>query len=476
MKRNCYVSFFADNNQIQMIKEQTNKQALSFWQLWNMSFGFFGIQYGWTLQIANTSAIYEYLGADAEQIPILWLAAPLSGLIAQPIIGYFSDRTWTCIGRRRPYFLIGAILSSIALVLMPNSASLWMAAGLLWILDTSFNISMEPFRAFVVDLLPKHQITKGFTIQGFFIGFGSVVASLTPFCLNNFLGIENISTSENSIPLTVKISFYLGAIILLFTVLWTIVTTKEKPPNNLSIPSKQTKKSLIVVWQEIFLLLKKMPNTMKQLAGVQFFTWLGMFCVFLYFPTAVAHHIFGAVAENSQLYTDGIEWAGFCIAIYNAVCFIFSWFIPKIVRATSRKRTHCFCLLCGGLSTISLLLIHNQYLMLIPMIGFGIAWASILSIPYAILSESLKPKNMGFYLGIFNAFIVIPQIVAALALGWVMVNYLHGDRLLAVALGGVSLILAAFLVSGIEDTTVDSQTNLDSQTNTEVSWCDLVSR
>lgn len=447
---------------------KTNKQALSFWQLWNMSFGFFGIQYGWTLQIANTSAIYEYLGANAEQVPILWLAAPLSGLFAQPIIGYFSDRTWTCIGRRRPYFLVGAILSSIALILMPNSPSLWIAAGLLWILDTSFNISMQPFRAFVADLLPKEQITKGFTIQGFFIGFGSVIASLTPFCLNHFFGITNSSTTENAIPATVKISFYLGAIILLFTVVWTILTTKETPPETIEINSQSSNRSLTVIWQEILLLLKTMPNTMKQLAGVQFFTWLGMFCVFLYFPTAIAHHLFGAVGEDSPLYTTGIEWAGFCIAVYNGVCFIFSWFIPKIVQLTSRKATHCFCLLCGGFSTISLLFIHNQYLMLVPMIGFGIAWASILSIPYAILSENLKTQNMGFYLGIFNTFIVFPQILAALGLGWIMVNYLHSDRLLAVALGGVCLVFAALLVNGVEDSTIDNQIE------PEVGCCDLL--
>jgi maltose/moltooligosaccharide transporter len=452
-----------------MTIEKTNKQTLSFWQLWNMSFGFFGIQYGWTLQIANTSAIYEYLGANAEQVPILWLAAPLSGLFAQPIVGYFSDRTWTCIGRRRPYFLIGAILSSIALVLMPNSPSLWIAAGLLWILDTSFNISMQPFRAFVSDLLPKQQLTKGFTIQGFFIGFGAVIASLTPFFLNRFFGITNNSTAEHGIPLTVKISFYLGAIILLFTVLWTIFTTKENPPSTIESNHQSSNQSLAIIGQEILFLIKTMPNTMKQLAGVQFFTWLGMFCVFLYLPTAIAHHIFGAIIEGSPSYTAGIEWAGFCIAVYNAVCFIFSWFIPKIVLVTSRKVTHSLCLLSGGLSTISLLFIHNQYLILIPMIGFGIAWASILSIPYAILSDSLTTKNTGFYLGIFNTFIVFPQIVASIGLGWVMVNYLHSDRLLAVALGGVCLVLAAFLVKGVEDPAIDNQIE------SEVSCYDLIS-
>lgn len=432
------------------------KPTLNFWQLWNMSFGFFGIQFGWTLQMANTSAIYEYLGANPEQIPVLWLAAPVSGLIAQPIIGYLSDRTWTSLGRRRPYFLVGAIFSSIALILMPNSSSLWMAAGLLWILDTSVNISMEPFRAFVADVLPVRQRTEGFAMQSLFIGLGAVVASLAPWLLNNLFGVNPTYSSDRTVPLTVKFSFYLGAAVFLLTVLWTVLTTKETPLPKAIAPENHPKvrltfASLTNGMGEIFTLIKQMPATMRQLAGVQFFTWLGMFCVFLYFPTAIARHIFGAVVESSQLYTDGIEWAGFCIAVYNGVCFLVSPVIPRLAEATSRTIAHSLCLFCGGLSTISLLFISDRYLLLLPMVGFGIAWASILSIPYAILSESLPPKNMGLYMGIFNAFIVIPQIVAALGLGWVMVTFLGNNRLLAVVLGGFSLVLAALLVPGVDD-------------------------
>ena len=424
-----------------------------------MSFGFFGIQFGWALQMANTSAIYEYLGANAEQIPLLWLAAPVSGLIVQPIIGYMSDRTWGFLGRRRPYFLIGAILSSIALVLMPNSSTLWMAAGLLWILDTSANISMEPFRAFVADLLPKEQRNQGFAMQSFFIGFGAVVASLCPWWLSNIFGVDSISSEHSSIPLTVKLSFYLGAAIFLGTVIWTVVTTKEYPPENLpkSTKPKEKAKGIGNSLQEIYTLIKQMPETMKQLAWVQFFTWLGMFCIFLYFPPAVAHQIFGATDKSSILYTKGIEWAGICIAVYNCVCFIFSWFLPKIVAMTSRKIAHSLGLLCGGTGIISLLFIQDQYLMLLPMAGFGIAWASILALPYAILADTLPAKNMGIYMGIFNAFIVIPQIVAALGLGWVMVNYLDNNRLLAVVLGGCFLIVAAFFVQGVDDVVEETE-------------------
>ncbi len=266
----------------------TQKKNLNFWQLWNLTFGFFGVQFGWALQMANTSAIYEYLGANPEQIPMLWLAAPLSGLIAQPIIGYFSDRTWTFLGRRRPYFFVGAILASVALLLMPNSSSLWMAAGLLWILDTSINITTEPFRAFLTDSLPEKQRTKGFSMQSFFIGCGAVVAAVLPWLLDNIFGI--------------KLSFYIGAAIFLASITWTVFNTEESPPEQ---PAKLQENQN---FQEIFLLIKKMPTTMKQLAWVQFFTWLGMFAVFLYFPTAVAHEIFGATDQNSQLYTDGIHF------------------------------------------------------------------------------------------------------------------------------------------------------------------------
>ena len=445
-------------NEFMTVTKNPNRTR-NFLELWNMSFGFFGIQYGWALQMANTSAIYEYLGANPEQIPILWLAAPLSGLIAQPIIGYMSDRTWGPLGRRRPYFLVGAILSSIALILMPNSSSLWMAAGLLWILDTSVNISMEPFRAFIADLLPERQHTEGFSMQSFFIGAGAVVASLSPWILTHVFGLDNSGTDSDVIPFTVKLSFYVGAAVFFSTVIWTVVTTEEKPPKNLkALQEANERKSLGDKFQEILDLITSMPKTMKQLAIVQFFTWLGIFCVFLYFPPAVAHNIFGAVKENSTLYTEGIEWAGICIAVYNGVCFAFSWVLPKLAARMGKKMTHSLCLICGGIGLISLLWVEEPYVALLPMVGFGIAWSSTLAIPYSMLSNIIPQKNMGLYMGLFNAFIVTPQITAALGLGWVMEHFLGSNRLLAIVLGGFSLLLAAVFIHGVDDVeTVDDQ-------------------
>jgi len=443
------------------LQKRFKKVPLGFVQLWNMSFGFFGIQFGWTLQMANTSAIYEYLGANPEQIPILWLAAPMSGLIAQPIIGYMSDRTWTRLGRRRPYFLFGAILSSIALILMPNSSSLWMAAGALWMLDTSVNISMEPFRAFVSDLVPKNQRTLGFGMQAFFIGLGAVMASICPWILNHWFNFNQVVTPAGEIPLTVKVSYYVGAAVFLGTVLWTVFTTKEYPPQDLEkLKQRQNQTGgAIGMVKGIAQKVRTMPDVMKQLAWVQFFTWLGIFCVFLYFPPAVGHEIFGATKESSPLYTEGIEWAGLCIALYNVVCFIYSLFLARIAAATSRKATHSFSLLCGGVGLISLLFVSNQYLLLLPMACFGLAWASALTMPYSMLSDVLPMKDTGIYMGIFNAFIVIPQIIAALGLGWVMENLLGNNRIFALVVGGISMVLAALLVQWVKDVAKEQQTS-----------------
>jgi maltose/moltooligosaccharide transporter len=435
---------------IDLNRHQTQKTNLGFFQLWNMSVGFFGIQFGWALQMSNTSAIYEYLGASPEQIPILWLAAPVSGLIVQPIIGYMSDRTWNWLGRRRPYFLTGALLSSIALILMPNASSLWMAAGLLWILDTSINISMEPFRAFVADIVPEKQRTAGFAMQSFFIGLGAVVAALMPWLLDRIFDFA--TPSNTSIPVAVKLSFYLGAAVFFGTVLWTVLSTKEYPPQNLQAFEQRNQKTggLGNGVKAIFALFQNMPETMKQLAGVQFFSWLGMFCMFLYFPPAVAHNIFGAARESSALYAEGIEWAGVCIAVYNAVCFLVSWPIARISNRLGCQLTHAICLFCGGVSLIALLFINNPYWLFLPMAGFGIAWASILSMPYAMLARALPVSKMGSYMGIFNAFIVIPQICVALGLGWIMHHFLQNDSLLAVVLGGGAMIIAAVWAQGVD--------------------------
>ena len=342
------------------------KPPKTFWQIWNMSFGFLGIQFGWGLQMANMSAIYEYLGARADQIPILWLAAPLTGLLVQPIIGHASDHTWNWLGRRRPYFLTGAILSSCALILMPRSSALWMAAGLLWILDSSINISMEPFRAFVADLLPEEQRTQGFAMQSLFIGLGAVVASALPWMLTNYFHLAS-DVSGHAIPLTVRLSFYIGAAAFFSAVLWTIITTKEYPPDDLEAfrHRKTEGRGIGSNVAEIFAAIRQMPLTMRQLAPVQLLTWLGLFCMWLYFPVAVSWNVFGAPDQTSPIYTRGIEWAGICFGMYSAVCFVFSFFLPKLAKALGRKNTHSLCLLCGALGLLSVSVIHDKNLLLL---------------------------------------------------------------------------------------------------------------
>ena len=429
------------------------KPALSFWQIWNMSFGFFGIQFGWGLQMANMSAIYEYLGAKADQIPVLWLAAPLTGLIIQPIIGNMSDRTWNRLGRRRPYFLTGAILSSLALILMPNSPALWMAAGLLWILDASINISMEPFRAFVADMLPEDQRTRGFAMQSLFIGAGAVIASALPWILTNWFAVKTGTSGMGSIPWTVRLSFYLGAGVFICAVLWTIIRTKEYPPENPEAfrQKRSERKGIVKFISDIFVSIANMPGTMKRLAWVQIFTWLGLFCMWLYFPVAIARNIFMAPNETSPLYQEGVEWAGICFGMYSLVCFAFSFVLPKLAGITGRKLTHTICLLCGAAGLLSIGIIHDKYLLLLSMTGIGIAWSGILSMPYAILSGSIPPEKTGIYMGIFNFFIVLPEIIASLGFGWVMLHLLNNNRLTAVILGGVFFILAAILMQRVND-------------------------
>jgi maltose/moltooligosaccharide transporter len=422
------------------------KPRLRFPQLWNMNFGFFGIQFGWGLQMANMSAIYEYLGAKPDQIPLLWLAAPLTGLIVQPIIGHLSDHTWGRLGRRRPYFLTGAILSSLALLAMPNSSALWMAAGLLWILDASINISMEPFRAFVADLLPESQRTQGFAMQSLFIGLGAVIASALPWILAH---AAKLDPGTGAIPASIRFSFYLGAAVFLGAVLWTVLTTREYPPD--AATPVRSSGGIRQSAREIFASIRAMPRTMRQLAWVQLATWLGLFCMWLYFPVAVAHNVFGAEDPQSPRYAEGAAWGGVCFAFYSAVCFAFSFALPPLARAWGRRRTHGLCLSMGALGLISVAAIHNQYLLLLSMTGVGIAWASTLSMPYALLAGSLPPEKTGVYMGIFNFFIVTPEILASVAFGWIMHHLLGDNRLLAVVSGGVFLILAALLAQFVDE-------------------------
>ena len=416
-----------------------NIPRLSFWQIWDMSFGFFGIQFGWGLQMGNMSSIYEYLGAKESELPLLWLAAPLTGLIVQPVIGTMSDRTWhPVLGRRRPYFLLGAIFSSLALLLMPHSGTLWMAAGLLWILDASANVSMEPFRAFVADLLPEQQRTVGFAMQSVFIGAGAVIASKLPGWLRDHFGVSAVTGAGQAIPQTIHVAFTIGAVVFLLSVLWTVLTTREYPP------SPHESKPHLGGVAEILDALRQMPGRMKQLAVVQFFTWMGLFCMWIFFSVAVARNIMGAQDTTSSLYKDGIDLANNCYAICNLVAFFAAMAFLWLGRVVSAKWIHFFSLLAGGLGLSAVGFVRNpEVLQWVCFSAVGVAWASILSMPYAMLSGSLPPRRMGVYMGIFNFFIVIPQILVAIILSRVMEHFPGVSRLSAVVFGGMALLMAA---------------------------------
>lgn len=439
-----------------------------------MSFGFLGIQFGWGLQLANMSAIYTKLGADPDKIPILWIAGPVTGLIVQPIIGSMSDRTWNRLGRRRPYFLIGAILSSIALFFMPDSSALWMAAGLLWILDASINISMEPFRAFVADKLNVSQRTTGFITQSFFIGIGATLANALPYIFRR-AGMMGQTTS--GIPFTVQYSFKIGAFAFLLCVLWTVFTSREYPPENMEEfeRMRREKRGIGYGLSEIFSAIREMPQTMKQLAVVQVFTWLGLFCMWMFFGLTTAYYVFGAPNSQSPIFDAGIEWGGICFATYSIVTFIVSFLLVGLAGKFGRKTVHAVSLVCGGVGLLSVfflqgrflklpivllsnngditatLAIDNKILLLLTMVGVGIAWASILAMPYAILSGALPAARMGVYMGIFNFFIVIPEIIASLTFQ-PLVKYVFGNNpLYVVMLGGACLLVAALLVTIVRD-------------------------
>ena len=439
----------------------TPPRPLSLPAIWNMSFGFLGIQFGWGLQMANMSPIYKYLGAADDQISMLWLAAPLTGFIVQPIIGAMSDRTWGPLGRRRPYFLVGAILSSLALLLMPNSGSLahwllpnlpkfYMAALLLWVLDASINVSMEPFRAFVADKLPEEQRGMGFAMQSFFIGVGAVVAGLLPYILRNWFHVSSEADGANALPTNVKISFYVGAVAFLGAVLWTVFSTPENPPENLEEfrRKKAESRGLAPFLREIFDALAHMPRTMRRLALVQFFTWLGLFCMWLHFSNAVPV-IFGSSDPTTDLFKRGAEWAGVCYAVKDAVTFIAAFGLMAMARKSDRRLVHGVCLVLGGLGLLAVGFIHGEehrYLLLGALALGGVAWASILSMPYAILAGALPAERMGVYMGIFNFFIVLPEILAALFFGGLVKNYLHGNLVYAVMAGGVCMFVAAAML------------------------------
>lgn len=430
----------------------SKKPLLSFWQIWNMSFGFMGIQFGFALQNANVSRIFETLGATIDELPFLWIAAPVTGLLIQPIIGYYSDRTWhKRWGRRRPFFAIGAILATIALFVMPNSSALWMAAIMLWVLDASINISMEPFRAFVGDMLPNQQRTKGFAMQSFFIGIGAVIASALPWMFTNWFGVSN-TAPDGHIPDSVKWSFYLGGIAYFGAVMWTILKTDEYPPDDLEkLKEENAAKGIWGGLAESFLGIFKMPKTMVQLAFVQFFSWFALFSLWIYTTSAVTSHVYGTTDSSSALYNEGADWVGICFAVYNGIAALVAFLLPVIAKKTSRRVTHLLALLCGALGLLSIYFLNDPKLLLLSMIGVGIAWSSILSMPYAILSSILPAHKMGYFMGVFNFFIVIPQIVAAGILGFIMKSVFDNESIYALIIGGISFIIAAILCLFVHD-------------------------
>jgi len=428
-----------------MPHSSSQKPALQLTQIINMSVGFFGIQFGWDLQRANMGRIYENLGANPDQVPLLFLAAPLTGLLVQPIIGYLSDRTWHPLwGRRRPYFFIGALISSLALILMPHSSVLWMAAGLLWVLDVFGNVAMEPFRAFVADKLPDSQVNRGFIMQSLMIGLGGSIASALPWIFKNIFGADNIALA-GQIPQNVKYAFYLGAFFFFAAVLYTILSTKEYPPDETQIAQRREGTGLLAGLKAIWQALVEMPRQMRVISLVQFFTWPGLFLMWFYYTTAVAVNVFGGRDASDPVYAAGADFGSLTLAYYSVITFLFALVLPKIADRLGRKATHALCLLCGAIGLISVAWVQDKNMLYACMTGVGIAWASILSMPYAMLSGHLPKAKIGIYMGIFNFFIVLPEILASLGFGWLMRNVLHNDRLLAVQLGGGLMLLAGLV-------------------------------
>lgn len=424
-----------------------NKPKMSFMNIFNMCFGFLGIQLGLALQNANVSRILLSFGADVNHLSYFWLAAPLTGMIVQPIIGHYSDRTWGKLGRRRPYFLTGAILASLMLFLMPNAPALapflsplLIGAGILMIMDASINVSMEPLRALVGDKLPAEQATLGFSVQTFLIGIGAVIGAVLPFVLTKWFGMSNVPETVGGVAPNVKLAFYIGAIILLFSVIWSVMRTKEYPPD----PNEKKEKD--AGFFEIFKDFGKMPKTMRQLGVVQFFSWFALFSMWVYMTPAVTERFAGVLSEG-----DAGDWVGVLQAIYNAVAAVIAFLLPVVAKKIGRKTTHSISLLCGALGFGSFMIFNNPNMLIISMIGVGIAWGSILAMPYAILVGSLPAKKMGVYMGLFNFFITLPQICNGL-LGGTMVKYIYrGHSIYALVFSGICLLIGAICILFVND-------------------------
>jgi len=435
------------------------KEKLSFGQIWNMSFGFLGIQFGFALQNGNASRILMTFGADVHHLSWFWLVAPITGMLIQPIVGYMSDRTWTKIGRRRPYFLVGAILTSIALILMPNAphlsniiAPMFVGGGLLMIMDASINISMEPFRALVADKLPEKQHTLGFSIQTLLIGIGAVLGSWLPYMLGNWFGVSKEAGESGLVPDNVTYSFYFGAFVLISSVLWTVFTTTEYPSEELEIENQLETK------QRFFI-----PPIMMQLLLVQFFSWFALFSMWVYTTPAVALKFFGTTDPSSEAFQEAGNWVGILFGVYNAVSALLAMSLPVMAKRFGKKQTHSIALFIGALSLLSFLIFKDSDYLIIPMIGIGIAWASILAMPYAMLANSIPANKMGMYMGLFNMSITIPQIISGITTGIILKYWFNDNPVLCIVMAGVSFLIASGLALLIKDnrqlTTVNSKAN-----------------
>jgi len=449
---------------VEINKNMQTKPRLNFAQIWNMSFGFLGIQMGFALQNANASRILQIFGANVEELSWFWIVAPLTGMIVQPIIGHYSDRTWTKLGRRRPYFLTGAILASIGLILMPQAdmfiaflPALWVGAGFLMIMDASFNIAMEPFRALVADKLPGDQTTLGFSIQTVLIGIGAVIGSWLPWAITNWFGVAN-TAEPGTVPPSLIISFICGAVVLIGTILITVFTTKEYSPEETAAfeEERETEVETAVKrkgFGQVLEDIAAMPTTMKQLGLVQFFSWFALFGMWVYTTPAIAHHIWKLPIDDtsSQAYQDAGDWVGIIFGFYNLVSAIYAFLLPSIAAKIGRKSTHAVSLIIGGLGLISMYFAPNKYWLIGSMFGVGIAWASILAMPYAILAGSIPLKKMGIYMGLFNFFIVLPQIINAIIGGPIVKSLYGGNPMFAIITSGIFMILAAFTLRFVKD-------------------------
>ncbi|NQY50097.1 MAG: MFS transporter [Colwellia sp.] len=485
-------------------KNNQQKPRLSFWQIWNVSFGFLGVQFGFALQNANASRILSDLGADLHSLSLFWLVAPIMGLLIQPIVGSASDKTWNKLGRRNPYILAGGIAAAIGMLLMPNSATLasfitplFFGAMMLALMDASFNLAFQPFRALVSDMVPAQQRTVGYSIQSFLINIGAVFGSILPFVLTNVIGLENTASAGQVAP-SVIWAFYIGATVMLGSVLWTVFRTKEYAPgtNGLSTLDKNdSERPLSEKLTEFFGLMKTMPTTMRQLALVQFFSWFALFIMWVYTMPAIAQHIWGIDAKwFDPTYLESVgtipqhiakakgtagDWVGIIFAAYSLFAAIASIFMAKIANTIGRKLTYSISLLAGGIGYISIMFIQNSEPTLVnlliteitvpqgavslflPMIGIGMAWAAILAMPYAILAGSLPVKQTGVYMGIFNFTIAAPQIVSGIFAGWILTAVFDNQAIYIIMLAGGSMILAAlsvyFVKDGVEEQTVNHQ-------------------